>query len=716
MNFSTAAMPQDRLNFRPKGHIPLVLQTEAAECGLACLAMIACYFKYETDMTRLRQRFAISAHGATLKQVMDIAAQLHFGSRALKLDLDDLNQLATPCILHWELNHFVVLKSVNKHHITILDPAIGERKVSLADVDNCFTGIALELTPTPEFTPQVDKNRLRFRHFWRQLSGLKRNLVIIFSLSLLLQIFAMLSPFYMQIVIDEVIATGDTNLLVVLAMGFGLLLLIEIGTSVLRQLITLQVSNSLSLQMASNVFNHLIRLPLSYFNKRHVGDIVSRFGSLGTIRQMLTTGMIAVLLDGLMAIITLLVMFVYSPKLATLVVAVVGLYALLRMLLFRPIRRLNEEAIAAGAKESSHFMESLRGAQTIKLFGQESLRQSQWLNRLATSMNKHIQISRWNIGFGAANQLLFGLENILLIFLAAYTVMDNVLSIGMVYAFISYKTRFVGAMDGLISQWIEFKMLRLHFDRLADIVFTEQDPQLKANEQGNMPLSLSGDLELKAISFRYAPQEPLILKQVDLHINPGETIAIIGASGSGKSTLLKCMIGLLAPSSGSVLLDGHKQCKISNFRQQISAVMQDDKLLSGSIADNIAGFDDTVDLCAVKAAAIAAGIAEEIEATAMQYQTLVNDMGCNFSGGQKQRLVLARALYRKPKILFLDEATSHLDGTNETVIQTNLDRLNITRIIAAHRLSTLRNADRIYELTNGMLRPVDVDDLVSNSH
>ncbi|MDM7861327.1 peptidase domain-containing ABC transporter [Alteromonas sp. ASW11-36] len=716
MSFATNILAKDRLHFNTRRHVPLILQTEAAECGLACLAMIACYFKYETDLTRLRQRFAISSHGATLKQVMDIAAQLQLGSRALKLDLDDLSQLETPCILHWELKHFVVLTAVNKHHITILDPALGERKVFWPEVDNCFTGIALELSPTPQFIPHADKNQLRFSHFWCHLHGLKRSLVIIFSLSLMLQLFALLSPFYMQIVVDEVIATGDTHLLVVLALGFSLLLLIEMGTSILRQLVTLQVSNSLSLQMASNVFNHLIRLPLNYFSKRHVGDIVSRFGSLTTIRQMLTTGMIAVFLDGLMAIITLVVMYAYNTMLASLVLGVVGLYALLRALLFRPIRRLNEEAIAASARESSHFMESLRGAQTIKLFGQESQRQSQWLNRLADSMNKQIQISRWNIGFGAANQLLFGLENILLISLAAHAVMDNILSIGMVYAFISYKTRFVGAMDGLISQWIEFKMLGLHFDRLADIVFTEQDPQLKTTDLGNCLVELSGEITLENVSYRYAPQEPLILNNINLHVNAGETIAIIGASGCGKTTLLKCMMGLIPLSSGFLRMDGQAPQNVSNFRQQIGAVMQDDRLLSGSIADNIAGFADKVDFAAVKLAAQAAGIANEIEATAMQYQTLINDMGCNFSGGQKQRLVLARALYREPKILFLDEATSHLDGANEANIQANLDRLNITRIIAAHRLSTLRNADRIYELVDGVLHPVDAHDLTSNSH
>lgn len=711
-----------KLVFGRHANLPLVLQTEASECGLACLAMIASFHGHTTDLTRLRQRFSISAHGATLKNIIDIAGQLNLSSRALKLDLSDLPALQTPCILHWDMKHFVVLKNCTKDAITIMDPALGERKVPMTEVDRLFTGVALELTPAPNFEPQDDKQTLHLNHFWSRIRGLKRSLGFILALSLMLQLFAIISPYYMQTVIDDVIVRSNTSLLTVLALGFTLLLLIEVGTSIVRQYAILYLSNTFSLQMASNVFHHLIRLPLDYFSKRHMGDVVSRFSSLTTIRELLTTGVITALVDGLMAIITLCVMFIYDAWLALIVIAVVFLYALLRFLFYQPLRRLNEEAIIASAKENSHFMESIRGVQTIKLFGQESNRQQQWLNHLTNSMNKHIQISRWDIGFSSCNKVLFGFESIVIVYFAAHAVMENVMSIGMLYAFVSYKTRFIGAMDGLIAKWIEFKMLSLHFERVADVVFTDIDPMLATAEAQSsqiLPDSCGrhigkGQLVIDSISYRYSPQSEPLFSAVSLDIEPGCCVAIVGASGSGKSTLLKCMMGLFPSETGDIQLDGQSLKTKANYRQQIGAVLQDDNLLSGTIAENIACFDDNIDIQRVVEAAQIAHVHHDILATSMQYNTLVGDMGANLSGGQIQRLLLARALYRKPSVLFLDEATSHLDTENEQHVSHHLNQLSMTRVIVAHRLETIQRADRIFELIGGTLQEVELDPLVDN--
>lgn len=705
------------LSFGSSHKLPVMLQTEAAECGLACLAMIAGFYGYQTDLTRLRHRFSISAHGATLKQIMDIAAQMNMTSRALKLDLDDISQLATPCVLHWEMKHFVVLKSCHRDYIVIHDPAVGERKLKLTEVDKLFTGVALELSPSPEFEIKEDKQSLTFHHFWSRVGGLKRSLGLVLALSLLLQLFAIVSPFYMQTVIDDVILRSDINLLTVLAIGFGLLLLIETGTTVLRRLAILHLSSKLSIQMTSNVFYHLIRLPMDYFAKRHMGDIVSRFGSLSAIRELLTTGLVAVVIDGLMAIITLVVMFMYDVQLTLIVIAVVAMYALIRYFLYRPIRLLNEEAIIASAKENSHFMETVRAAQTIKLFEQESDRQNQWLNRLANAMNKNIQITRWDIGFGTANQLLFGLENILIVFFAATAVMDSIFTVGMLYAFISYKTRFIGAMDGLITKWIEFKMLDLHFERLADIVFTPKDElgdSSKVQTDISSPQTIQGEMAFEDIQYRYSAIDKPIFSQLNVTINVGETVAIIGKSGSGKTTLLKCMMGLMPIEKGQILIDGIPIKHVTGYRSQIAAVMQDDQLLSGSIADNIGCFTDQLNMDRVVWAARMACIHDDILSLSMQYNTLVGDMGTSLSGGQKQRIVLARALYRQPAILFMDEATSHLDISNESQVTQHLDNLNITRVIVAHRIETIASADRVFELVDGRLQQLAIDDLINN--
>lgn len=703
--------PESLLAYRPGKRLEVILQTEAAECGLACLAMVAGYHGYKADLSRLRNEFHVSSHGTNLRQLIDIAAQLELSSRPLKLELEQLDQLQSPCILHWEMNHFVVLKKVTGNKIVIHDPAVGERVFTFEQASNCFTGVALELTPTTKFETGDKKHHLSLSHFWTRASGIKRSLSMILALSLILQLFAVVSPYYLQTIIDDVILRHDNNLLTVLAIGFALLLLIEVATSLLRQYVVLNLSSKLNMQMAANVFNHLIRLPLEYFSKRHMGDIVSRFSSLNEIRELLTTGLISAFLDGLMAVVTLCVMFWYDSKLAFLVIAIVFLYALLRYTFYRPVRLLKEEQIVASAKEQTHFMESVRAIQTVKLFEKETFRQSQWQNKLADSMNKQIRISHWQFSFDTANKLLFGLENILVVYFAALAVMDNLFTVGMLYAFISYKTRFVSAMDSLINTGFEFRMLELHLNRLADIVFTPKDTNhtstgAVACENLCSTAPLNGQVKVSHLAYKYSPLEPPVLKDINLVINPGETVAIVGASGSGKSTLIKCLMGLYKPSAGSITIDSVLLEKQPDYRKQIAAVLQDDQLLSGSIADNICCFDDKVNMEDVVKAAHCACIHDEIMAMAMQYNTLVGDMGASISGGQKQRILLARALYKNPKILFMDEATSHLDRSNENQINQHIKRLEITRIVVAHRPETIRSANRVFQLADGELSDV----------
>ncbi|WP_193166104.1 peptidase domain-containing ABC transporter [Microbulbifer hainanensis] len=693
--------PEQLLHFSPGRRLPLILQTEAAECGLVCLAMIAGYHGYDTDLAGLRRRFSISSHGTNLKTLMDMAGRLNLAGRALRLELEHLGELQLPCVLHWDMSHFVVLKSVERAKVIIHDPAVGERVLTRKEFGQHFTGVALELTPTGEFQTGEDRQRLKLSHFWSRIGGLKRSLSQVLLLSLLLQLFAVVTPFYVQTVVDDVILRGDDNLLLVLAIGFGLLLLIQTGTNALREWVILHISSRLNMQMAANLFRHLIRLPMSYFSTRHMGDVVSRFGSLQKVRELLTTGLVAAVVDGIMALITLAAMFFYDVRLTLIVLLVVVLYAALRLLLYRPLRLLTEEKIIAQAKHDSHFMESVRAIQTVKLFQREIDRQGQWHNRLADAVNKDIRIARWNIGYETIERLLFGLENLLVIYFAATAVMDSTLTVGMLYAFISYKTRFVESMDALIAKWIELKMLGLHLDRLSDIVFT------KAEEIGGpdgSPLNadkaqpLRGKIEVCNLGFRYGEAEAPAFRNLNFTIEAGETVAIVGPSGCGKTTLLKCLMGLLEPTEGEILIDGQPIRQISQYRSQIAGVMQDDQLLAGTIADNIACFEPQLDLQRIVTCARMACIHEEILRMPMQYNTLVGDMGTSLSGGQKQRIVLARALYHAPRILFMDEATSHLDVANESLVSDHISRLAITRVLVAHRPETVESARRQIEL------------------
>jgi ATP-binding cassette subfamily B protein RaxB len=519
----------------------------------------------------------------------------------------------------------------------------------------------------------------------------------------------------MQIVVDDVLLKKDENLLLIVAIGFTLLMLISVGTDVLRRFVVLNFTSRLTLQMSINLFRHLIRLPMPYFLSRHMGDIVSRFSSLESVRTMLTSGMVTAVVDGVMASLTLMAMFLYSWKLGSLVICVVVFYAIVRWIMYRPFRLLNEEVIVAAAKENSHFMESVRAIQTIKLFQKEGDRQHQWQNFLVNKMNKEIHISRWNIAYSTINSLLFGAENILVIYIAATAVMQEAMSLGMLYAFMSYKSRFVGSMDSLINQWIQFRMMDLHLNRLADIVHTETediDTQLSrelrvsalqsskshlisgADSQNK---TIAGRIEVVNLSYRYSEHEPYVFRQVNFVIEAGETVAIVGPSGCGKTTLLKCLMGLIKPTEGEVLVDGKSLDNLFHYRSQIASVMQDDQLMAGDIAENIACFASSVDTKKVRACAHIACIDNDIEKLSMGYQTLVGDMGSSLSGGQKQRIILARALYRRPEILFMDEATSHLDEATESSVNANLGRMSITRVIVAHRAKTIASADRLMD-------------------
>ncbi|ALO43834.1 peptidase domain-containing ABC transporter [Pseudoalteromonas phenolica] len=694
----------NKLQFWSRNSLPIILQSEAAECGLASLAMVACYHGYQTDLVSIRQKFSISLEGATLLDIMGFAEQLKLSTRPLRIELEDLDALQTPCILHWDLNHFVVLKKANEKRIVIHDPAKGEKTLTLEEASKHFTGVALELTPTKDFEKQESKPTLRFSDFWSRISGLKRSLLLIFLLSLLLQVFTLAAPYYIQLVIDDVVLTGDTSLLTVLAVGFFLVLVFEIATNALRGFTLLHFGNQMNIQLGANLFHHLVRLPISYFEKRHMGDVVSRFGSLQQVKQLLTTGVIEAIIDGLMAIITLAMIFFYSPTLSAVVLVAVFAYAGVRIAMYKPYRAISEQEIMARAEENSNFMETVRGIQTIKLFGSEVKREGQWQNRYANAINQNIRIGNFNIGYEAINRALFGIENIVVVYLAAHLVIQGGFSTGMLFAFMSYKRQFMEKTANLIEKFIEFKMLGLHFERIADIALTEKEDLQPANIKRH---SIEGDIEIKGVSFAYSDATPNVLDNLSLKIKAGESVAITGPSGCGKSTLLKLLLGLNKAKSGEVLIDGVplEQIGARQYRQQIAAVMQDDELLSGSVSDNIAFFDSPVDMERVVYCAQLAAIHDDIAQMPMGYDSLIGDMGSSLSGGQKQRIILARALYKQPKILFMDEATSHLDTNLEADINEAVSRLDITRVIIAHRKETIASADREIKL----VKPLTAD-------
>ena len=684
--------------FGSRGKLPIIQQTEAAECGLACLAMVASYHGHQVDINTLRRRYPVSLNGVTLRALIQVACQLHFVCRPLRYELEHLSHLRLPAILHWDMSHFIVLKSVTRSGIVVHDPAGGQKFYRLSEASKHLTGIAVELAPTDGFISKDERARLSLSVFWSQLSGSGHALVQVLILSIVLQTLTLAGPLYLQLTMDEVIARGDVELLLVLALGFGLLVLIKTATTAVRSIIILIIQNVVHFHLGARLFHHLIRLPLSFFEKRHIGDLLSRFSSLQPIRNLLAEGLIAALLDGLMAAITLAMILIYSTQLTLVVVTAFFLYALLRLALYRIIWRRTEATIQAQAQENSTFIESVRAIQSLKIFNRENEREGQWLNRYSEVVSANVRLGRAKIAFSTINDALFGLENVVTIYIAAGLALNNVLTIGMIFAFMSYKQHFTEKAVQLVEKAIDFKLLGLHLERLGDIALT---PIESGHDQ---PLvytrTIQGRIELKNVFFRYSENDAFVLENINLAIEPGEFVTIMGSSGGGKTTMIKIMLGLLEPTSGEVLIDDVPLFSFGRraYREQIGAVMQDDQLLSGSVADNICFLDPKFDHDRMTTCAQLAGIHEEVMAMPMTYNSLIGDMGSSLSGGQKQRLLLARALYHQPCILFLDEGTAHLDIENERHIHQSLTRLRMTRISVAHRPDISVGADRLIRI------------------
>lgn len=681
--------------------LPCVLQTEAAECGLACMAMIACFHGHQINLASLRRRFPSSLKGTTFEQLVAMAARLDMHSRPLRLELEQLRELAVPCILHWDLNHFVVLKRVKGRHITIHDPAHGVRRMTIEAASAHFTGVALELSPKPDFAPVQERRRISLAAISGRLRGLVPSFAQILAMSLGLEVLTLVAPFYMQWTVDQALSSADHDLLGMLAIGF-------LGVTVFSSLISAArawamscLGTTLNTQWTSNLFGHLMHLPMDWFEKRHVGDILSRFGSVQSIQRVLTTQFIGSMLDGLMSVMTLTVMAFYSFPLSMLIVGLFMAYAVIRIVFFHPLRRATEEQISHTSRQQSELLESVRGAMPIKLANKQEIRHTRFVNATVTAMNRSLSIQGLTIQFTLGSQLIFGIGRVVLVWAAAKLVLNNALSAGMLIAFVAYADQFTQRAVGLVDKWVDFRMLRLHGERIADIALTPPE----RDEYGQWEGTLQGhDIDFRDVGFRYSPDEPWVLRQCSFKIASGESVVFTGPSGSGKTTLAKLLLGLLEPEEGEILFGGVPLRRLGHhrYREHVAAVMQDDHLFAGSLADNISFFDERAPQEAIEAAAHAAAVHAEIIAMPMGYNTLIGDMGSALSGGQRQRVVLARALYRKPTLLVLDEATSHLDIHNERHVMEAIAGMRITRVSVAHRPETIAYADTRIEVRDGM--------------
>nr|EEX6119910.1 peptidase domain-containing ABC transporter [Escherichia coli]EEX6936382.1 peptidase domain-containing ABC transporter [Escherichia coli]EEX7371906.1 peptidase domain-containing ABC transporter [Escherichia coli] len=686
------------LDLRWQRRVPVIHQTETAECGLACLAMICGHFGKNIDLIYLRRKFNLSARGATLAGINGIAEQLGMATRALSLELDELRVLKTPCILHWDFSHFVVLVSVKRNRYVLHDPARGIRYISREEMSRYFTGVALEVWPGSGFQSETLQTRISLRSLINSIYGIKRTLAKIFCLSVVIEAINLLMPVGTQLVMDHAIPAGDRGLLTLISAALMFFILLKAATSTLRAWSSLVMSTLINVQWQSGLFDHLLRLPLAFFERRKLGDIQSRFDSLDTLRSTFTTSVIGFIMDSIMVVGVFVMMLLYGGYLTWIVLCFTTIYIFIRLVTYGNYRQISEECLVREARAASYFMETLYGIATVKIQGMVGIRGAHWLNMKIDAINSGIKLTRMDLLFGGINTFVTACDQIVILWLGAGLVIDNQMTIGMFVAFSSFRGQFSERVASLTSFLLQLRIMSLHNERIADIALHEKEekkPEIEIVAHMG-PISL----ETNGLSYRYDSQSAPIFSALSLSVAPGESVAITGASGAGKTTLMKVLCGLFEPDSGRVLINGIdiRQIGINNYHRMIACVMQDDRLFSGSIRENICGFAEEMDEEWMVECARASHIHDVIMNMPMGYETLIGELGEGLSGGQKQRIFIARALYRKPGILFMDEATSALDSESEHFVNVAIKNMNITRVIIAHRETTLRTVDRVISI------------------
>ncbi|EET0060087.1 peptidase domain-containing ABC transporter, partial [Salmonella enterica subsp. enterica serovar Kentucky] len=661
-------------------------------------AMICGHFGKNIDLIYLRRKFNLSARGATLAGINGIAEQLGMATRALSLELDELRVLKTPCILHWDFSHFVVLVSVKRNRYVLHDPARGIRYISREEMSRYFTGVALEVWPGSEFQSETLQTRISLRSLINSIYGIKRTLAKIFCLSVVIEAINLLMPVGTQLVMDHAIPAGDRGLLTLISAALMFFILLKAATSTLRAWSSLVMSTLINVQWQSGLFDHLLRLPLAFFERRKLGDIQSRFDSLDTLRATFTTSVIGFIMDSIMVVGVCVMMLLYGGYLTWIVLCFTTIYIFIRLVTYGNYRQISEECLVREARAASYFMETLYGIATVKIQGMVGIRGAHWLNMKIDAINSGIKLTRMDLLFGGINTFVTACDQIVILWLGAGLVIDNQMTIGMFVAFSSFRGQFSERVASLTSFLLQLRIMSLHNERIADIALHEKEekkPEIEiVADMG--PISL----ETNGLSYRYDSQSAPIFSALSLSVAPGESVAITGASGAGKTTLMKVLCGLFEPDSGRVLINGIdiRQIGINNYHRMIACVMQDDRLFSGSIRENICGFAEEMDEEWMVECARASHIHDVIMNMPMGYETLIGELGEGLSGGQKQRIFIARALYRKPGILFMDEATSALDSESEHFVNVAIKNMNITRVIIAHRETTLRTVDRVISI------------------
>lgn len=681
--------------------LPVYLQSEITECGLACIGMIASYWGKTIDLPALRRRFPVSIQGATLNDLIRYSDKLGFKAHALKADLDRIPEVRLPAILHWEFNHFVVLKRITRHYAVIHDPGAGERKVSLPELSKSFTGVVLEVLPGSNFKPENVKTTISLRDILRGVSGLGGPLLQTLALSIGIQLVVLAIPIYTQLAIDEVIPTGDEDLLFVIAMGFSIVYAIGPLLEWLRQRLVIYLSVQFSAQMTANVVGHLLALPLSFFESRSIGDTLARLEASDRLRDLLTQGFVTVIVDIVLAVATLCMMYYLSSSLGLIVTAATVIVVGLRLAFIPELRRLVNEMLLRKGLEQSEIIESLRGIPSIKIFQKESEREAIWKGRFVSYLNSVSLLQSLQANYDVMKSFLINITNVLLIYYGTKLVIDieSSFTVGAFVAFAAYRQLFFERLNSFLDILLEFSMSKVHLERLGEVLSESKEKtpsEFHRNESDRLQVRFDG------VSFRFEGSHENVLEHVNVTLTKGDRVVLTGPSGSGKTTLLKLFAGIHTPLSGTIYLNDIDVAGagLKILRSQVATVLQGDYLFKGSIIENITFFDRVPNVELAMQCAELACIDQSIQSMPMSYETLIGEMGTSLSQGQQQRVLLARALYQQKPLLILDEGTAHLDEKTEQAVLNNLRKIGVTLILTVHKHSLVDFGTAVWTVTD----------------
>ena len=658
--------------------------------------MVAAYYGKHACLAGIRKLHDLSCRGATFRDLLQTARHLQLTARPIRLAISELHHLRLPAVLHWRMSHFVVLVRCGRRRYVIHDPAIGRRKVGKAELDESFTGVALDLTPERGFRRQSERNQMSFADFAGSFRHLYRYLGLMFCLLLSTQVLALAPPIATQILIDELVLGQDREWLYRALGGLALIMLTGVMLDGLRRRVSLFTGMNLAVDSSVSVMSHLFHLPAAFVNRRHPGDLMSKLESLTPIRQALTEHVINSIVHCAVLITTLAIMFLYSGWLTAVSVGGLVLSVLLMSTILPASRRSQEQAIIHTATQNSSLLESLRAYDVVQALGLEHLRLAQWQNHFSDATSARVREGKLSIAQKTGNGIIGVFEQVSFLGIGITGVLDKHFTLGVLFAFMSLRGRFGSAAVGLAEAIQNFFLLKVHTNRLSDIVLAEPTPAIP---DGAISSTVKGSLSAANISFRYAA-DAWIVRDFCCDIAAGVNVVITGPSGCGKTTLLKLLAGQLPVHTGQIYVDDMELAlwNRDSLRAQTGFVLQNDALFQGTVTENIAAFETAPDLARLRAAAISAEIWPDIQNLPMRLETRISDMGKNLSGGQVQRLLLARALYRKPAILFLDEATSHLDVSTERRVLQNIDEQDITVVSVAHRPDAINRAQQIIRL------------------